>query len=267
MSDEKLYRIKTKEGAHVNTKVNEDGSRAALQFDDNNDLKGPVDLIEVDEDEYTREVIVEVERERRGIGEAIIEDAVLPAVENAIVDIIEKSVDAAFAAIGKLMSEKVIPAAKRKGAQIISEAKSKIDEKKLKEKTSELTIEANVSRTNKNDDASEAKYHSAEEVDTIIENMKVAALYLAAGIKELSNTIIVDDELDEDTRLKMQNELGKLTTGEVTAMIDMLLEEKNQGYLDAATIRLFSEFKKGNFIVGEKVVPISNYIEYSVKNS
>ena len=50
-------------------------------------------------------------------------------------------------------------------------------------------------------------------------------------------------------------------------MIDMLLKEKNQGYLDAATIRLFSEFKKGNFIVGEKVIPISNYIEYSVKNS
>ena len=63
MTGDKLYRIKTKEGAHVNEKVKDDGSRAAIQFDDENGLQGPVDLVEVDESEYTREVYVEVERQ------------------------------------------------------------------------------------------------------------------------------------------------------------------------------------------------------------
>ena len=68
MSDEKLYRIKTKEGAHINEKVKDDGSRAAIQFDNENGLQGPVDLVEVDEAEYMREVYVEVERQERSFG-------------------------------------------------------------------------------------------------------------------------------------------------------------------------------------------------------
>ena len=51
-TDEKLYRVVRKDGSHLNTKVNPDGTKSALQFtDDNNDLNGPVDLLEVDEKE------------------------------------------------------------------------------------------------------------------------------------------------------------------------------------------------------------------------
>ena len=47
-TDEKLYRVVRKDGSHLNTKVNPDGTKSALQFpDDNNDLNGPVDLLEV----------------------------------------------------------------------------------------------------------------------------------------------------------------------------------------------------------------------------
>ena len=49
MVREKVYIVKTKEGAHINKKMKADGSRAALQFDSENSLLGPVDLIEVDE--------------------------------------------------------------------------------------------------------------------------------------------------------------------------------------------------------------------------
>ena len=53
--DKKLYRVVRKKGSHVSTKINPDGTKVALQFtDDNNDLTGPVDLIEVDESEYIR---------------------------------------------------------------------------------------------------------------------------------------------------------------------------------------------------------------------
>ena len=37
--DDKLYRVVHKDGSHLNTKVNSDGTKSALQFtDDNNDL-------------------------------------------------------------------------------------------------------------------------------------------------------------------------------------------------------------------------------------
>ena len=54
-TDDKLYKVVRKDGSHLNTKVNPDGTKSALQFtDDNNDLNGPVDLIEVDEEELIR---------------------------------------------------------------------------------------------------------------------------------------------------------------------------------------------------------------------
>ena len=40
-TDEKLYRVVRKDGSHLNTKVNPDGTKSALQFpNDNNDLNG-----------------------------------------------------------------------------------------------------------------------------------------------------------------------------------------------------------------------------------
>lgn len=49
-TDKKLYRVIRKDGSHLNIKVNPDSTKSALQFtDDNNDLNGSVDLLEVDE--------------------------------------------------------------------------------------------------------------------------------------------------------------------------------------------------------------------------
>ena len=53
--DEKVYQVVKKRNSHINTKMNPDGSKAALQFsDENNGLTGPVDLIEVDREELVR---------------------------------------------------------------------------------------------------------------------------------------------------------------------------------------------------------------------
>lgn len=50
-TDKKLYRVIRKDGSHLNVKVNPDGTKSTLQFtDDNNDLNGSVDLLEVDEE-------------------------------------------------------------------------------------------------------------------------------------------------------------------------------------------------------------------------
>lgn len=123
MSSEKLYRVKTKEGAHINEKQKKDGSRAAIQFDDENGLQGPVDLIEVDESEYTREVYVEVERQERSFGQVVLEDAVAPAVADALTIILTRAVEVGIDAFGTWMSQTVIPAAKEKSAEIYDKAR------------------------------------------------------------------------------------------------------------------------------------------------
>ena len=61
--DDKLYRVVRKKGSHLNTKVNPDGSKSALQFtDEHNILNGPVDLKEVDEEELIRTEYIQVDR-------------------------------------------------------------------------------------------------------------------------------------------------------------------------------------------------------------
>lgn len=264
MSDDQLYRVKTKEGAHINEKVKEDGSRAAIQFDDDNGLQGPVDLIPVDESEYTREVYYEVERER-SFGQAILEDAVVPAVADALTIMLTRAAEAGINAFGNWMSQTVIPAAKAKGEALIDRAiesheakKAKKVEKKSAAVAVRKTTEVEAS-TLKTED--KTVIHTQEEVNQILNNMKFAALYIAAGIRELSNTAIADDGTDPEKTLVMQEKLKELSSGEVMNTIEFMLEDRNRDLLDQATIRLFEAFRQKDFIVEGEAVPISKYLE------
>ena len=210
MSEDKLYRIKTKEGAHINKKVKDDGSRAAIQFDDENGLQGPVDLIEVDESEFIRdrEVYVEVEHIERRFGRVIMEDAVVPAVADALTEILIRAVDVGIDVLTNWMSQKVIPAAKVKGGELIDKAKeahtSNKARKTIKKATSiAVQTNSNVLETIEKAEG-ETVVHTKEEVEQIINNMRFAALYIAAGIRELSNTVVIDDELDPEKELGIQ---------------------------------------------------------------
>ena len=67
-TDKKLYRVIRKDDSHLNIKVNPDGTKSALQFtDDNNDLNGSVDLLEVDEEELIRFEYISVSQADRSI--------------------------------------------------------------------------------------------------------------------------------------------------------------------------------------------------------
>ena len=71
-TDKKLYRVIRKDGSHLNIKVNPDSTKSALQFpDDNNDLNGPVDLLEVDEEELIRTEYISVPQTDRSIGDLL----------------------------------------------------------------------------------------------------------------------------------------------------------------------------------------------------
>ena len=110
-TDENLYRVVRKDGSHLNTKVNPDGTKSALQFtDDNNDLNGPVDLLEVDEEELIRTEYISVPQSERSLGERLIDEVVVPVIRDATTQLLEYGTEKAEIWI----EEKVVPVAKSK---------------------------------------------------------------------------------------------------------------------------------------------------------
>jgi len=251
---EKLYRVKTKKRAHLNEKVKEDGSKAAIQFDEENGLQGPVDLIEVDESEYTKEIIVEVERKERSIGNVVLEDVFVPAVTEALTVLMERAMDAGI----DVLSTKVIPAIKVKGAELLEKAKSSHIERKRK---SSKYPKQNTMRCalQKETLKQQPVHHSQEEVDQIINNMRLAALYIAAGIRELSNTVVTESGTPERA-LEMETKLKELSSEQVMNTINFMLEENNRDKLDQATLQLFEAFRNRELIVDGEAIPISTYL-------
>ncbi len=265
MSEDKIYRAKTKDGAHINEKVKDDGSRAAIQFDEENGLQGPVDLIEVDESEFIREKVVP----ERSFGQVMLEDAVAPAISDALTILLTRAVSAGIDAFGSWISNKVLPAAKAKSEELIKKSRESRAAKKRK-KDEQISTDV-VLQKEKNDVSSSVNkdvnpvFHTQEEVEMILNNMKFAALYIAAGIRELSNTVVTGDNLDPEKALEMQMKLKELSSGEVMRTIEFMLEEKNSQILDQATIQLFDAFRHKDFIVNGKAVPISRYFETMIE--
>lgn len=110
-ADDKLYRVVRKDGSHLNTKVNQDGTKSALQFtDDNNDLSVPVDLIEVDEKELVRTEYIQVPQEERSLGERLVDEVVIPVIRDATTQLLEYGTEKAEIWI----EEKAVPVAKVK---------------------------------------------------------------------------------------------------------------------------------------------------------
>lgn len=193
MANEKLYRLRSKDGSHFNEKTNEEGWNSAIQFDEENNLQGPLEYQEVDECEYTQ--VVEVERKQRTFGEVMIEDVVAPALADAVAYLFERAIDVGAEA----MKTKVIPAVKTKSAEFIDKVKTAHAERRAI-KADQTTSAVGTKKDSKIkaveilEKEKRKTQHTTEEVNQIVNNMKFAALYIAAGIRELSNTVVVDSD-------------------------------------------------------------------------
>lgn len=199
-TDENLYRVVRKDGSHLNTKVNPDGTKSALQFtDDNNDLNGPVDLLEVDEEELIRTEYISVPQAERSLGERLIDEVVVPVIRDATTQLLEYGTEKAEIWI----EEKVVPVAKSKvkagwenlklfisaikdfdkpikATQIVTEQKNTF-------KASEIEV------VNKVENQEEKKYAlSPEEVELLLDTARRSALMIAASLSILNNSVVMD---------------------------------------------------------------------------
>ena len=268
-TDDKLYRVVRKDGSHLNTKVNPDGTKSALQFtDDNNDLSGPVDLIEVDEEELVRTEYVRVSQEERSLGEQLVDEVFIPVIRDATTQLLEYGTEKAEMWI----EEKAVQAAKAKmkaGWENLKLFISAIkDSDKPIKATQIITEQKNTSKAseigvvNKVENQEEKKYVlSPEKVELLLDTARRSALMIAASLSILNNSVVMDDGTDPERIAMIQRGIEQLSSKDITTQIDLLLEDKNSGLIDDASISMLRAFRKGMFIGNGTPIPVSRYID------
>lgn len=252
-TDDKLYKVVRKDGSHLNTKVNPDGTKSALQFtDDNNDLNGPVDLIEVDEEELIRTEYIQVPQNKRSLGELLVDEVFVPVIRDATTQLLEYGTAKAETWI----EEKVVPVAKTKvkagwenlklfistikdsdkpikATQIIAEQKSASN-------SSEIEVVNKVECGNKD----EKKYVlSPGEVEILLDTARRSALMIAASLSILNNSVVMDDGTDPERVAMIQRGIEQLSSKDITTQIDLLLDNKNSGLIDESSIIMLRAFR------------------------
>lgn len=268
-TDDKLYKVVRKDGSHLNTKVNPDGTKSALQFtDDNNDLNGPIDLIEVDEEELIRTEYIQVPQNKRSLGELLVDEVVVPVIRDATTQLLEYGTAKAEIWI----EEKVVPVAKTKVKAgwenlklFISTIKDSdkpikvtqiIAEQKSASNSSEIEVVNKVECGNKD----EKKYVlSPGEVEILLDTARRSALMIAASLSILNNSVVMDDGTDPDRVAMIQRGIEQLSSKDITTQIDLLLDDKNSGLIDESSITMLRAFRDGMFIGNGTPIPVSRY--------
>ena len=270
-TDEKLYSVVRKDGSHLNTKVNPDGTKSALQFtNDNNDLNGPVDLLEVDEEELIRTEYISVPQAERSLGERLIDEVVVPVIRDATTQLLEYGTEKAEIWI----EEKVVPVAKSKvkaGWENLKLFISAIKDFDKPIKATQIVTEykntfkaSEIEVVNKAENQEEKKYAlSPEEVELLLDTARRSALMIAASLSILNNSVVMDDGTDLERIAMIQRGIEQLSSKDITTQIDLLLEDKNSGLIDDASISMLRAFREGMFIGNGTPIPVSRYTDAS----
>lgn len=270
-TDEKLYRVVRKDGSHLNTKVNSDGTKSALQFtNDNNDLNGPVDLLEVDEEELIRTEYISVPQAERSLGERLIDEVVVPVIRDATTQLLEYGTEKAEIWI----EEKVVPVAKSKvkaGWENLKLFISAIKDFDKPIKATQIVTEykntfkaSEIEVVNKAENQEEKKYAlSPEEVELLLDTARRSALMIAASLSILNNSVVMDDGTDLERIAMIQRGIEQLSSKDITTQIDLLLEDKNSGLIDDASISMLRAFREGMFIGNGTPIHVSRYTDAS----
>lgn len=270
--EDKLYRVVRKNGSHLNTKVNPDGSKSALQFtDDGNDLSGPVDLIEVDKAELIKTEYGQVPQEEHSQTDQFLEECICPVVRDFIAQVTASLLEYACAKTASLLKEKVFPIAKSKAKAGLQDLKlfisaPKGSDKPLKAsqgiaKQQKSSMTRGIKASNKVKNQEENKYVlSQEEFDILLDKAREKALELVTILKILNNSVIDDDGTDPKRIADIRGRIIELKSKNNTTLIGLVLKDKNSE-LDEETITMLKAFRNGMFIGNGTPIPISRYIE------
>ena len=255
------YELYIDEENHENIKVNEDGTRSAIQFtDEKNKLDGPLDYRKIDMDEvqeYSREGNIGL--------------LVKLAIDCIIVPIVNEGLKWGTDKILQYLHDKGIPAAKRNARQlkdnaglyiegikdVLSGKEPKINRILREEQMPENIADIDVSKERSTEEK------SAEEVQQLLETLKTSILVTAICIRTLTDVVVKDDGSNPGKIEENRKQLEAFATQEVMGQISLMLEERSRDLLDEGTRQLLKAFRNGNFIVDGKEVPIEHYLPIS----
>lgn len=276
--DDKYYRVVRKKGKHLVRSKKNDETLSGLQFDDvDNSMSGPIELIEVDEEEIQNAVVIQ---ERPTSGQMLIEEVVVPVISQAV----QKGLNIGFNYFERWLEEKAIPKTKKKAKEYSENAKKVMSgvrdglagkETKAarlireaedgKANGTQIVATENVSFATAKEEGHNSKEYketrSVEEVQELINAMRNSAITVATCIRILSNTVVKDKGESPELRLEMQKEHESLTTLEIMGQINQLLEDKNRNLLDQSSLMMLAAFRDGNFIVNGEPVPIRYFLK------
>lgn len=273
--DEKLYRVVRKKGSHINTKVNADGTKSAIQFsDEDNDLTGPLDIIEVDESEYIGadeiDYYVTQDNTPRTWKQIVMEDIVVPVAREAM----NQLLNIGMQRFEIWMDETAMPAAKRKAKKagenitlFFSALKSvikgeqpkvlQIIEAEQKKKNAGIQV-VGYENAESEEESAEIIEITKAELEKIIALTKRSAVTLVGCINVLKNAAVID--MTPEQKIEFESQLKSLTTEDLMTEIGLLLEERNRDILDATSLAILSAFRDGDFIIEGKKVPIQSFL-------
>ena len=84
---------------------------------------------------------------------------------------------------------------------------------------------------------------------------------IAASLSILNNSVVMDDGTDPERIAMIQRGIEQLSSKDITTQIDLLLEDKNSGLIDDASISMLRAFREGMFIGNGIPIPVSRYID------
>lgn len=267
--DDKLYRVVRKKGSHLNTKVNPDGSKSALQFtDEHNILNGPVDLEEVDEEELIRTEYIQVPQEERSLIERLVDEVAIPVIRDVTTQLLEYGTEKA----AMWIEDKVVPVAKAKVKagwgnlklfiSALNDSDKPIKAAKIIAEQKNTSNVSEIEIVNGVENQEEKKYAlSPEEVEILLDTARRNALIIAASLNILNNSVVMDDGTDPERIAMIQRGIKQLSSKDITTQIDLLLEDKNSGLIDDTSISMLKAFREGMFIGNGTPIPVSRYIE------
>lgn len=261
-TDGKLYKVYRSQDSHINTKVNEDGRKFAIQFDNkHNRLKGPVEIEEVDIHEI---MASQTPREINPYVQLILDEVVAPTLRYWF--------ELGTNKLLSYLSESGIPLVKQKiknfsdNKKIYFEGiKYGLADKETKASKILHQVEENksiepVELKNTQKQIFDKEFHSPEEIQQVIDTLKKSVFVTATCIRNLTNAIVFNDGTDSEKLETWKKQLEELCTKEVINHINLILEKKNADLLDEQSYQVLAAFSQGNLLVGGKSVPIAKYI-------
>lgn len=192
-------------------------------------------------------------------------------IENLFIPLIERFFDELEYRAEILLVDKVLPAAKSKGKDLIANTKPVIagikdgimgketrTEQILGEherrNTELVSSDVLVERKNENS----AEFVTPEEKARIVNNMRCYAILLANEIQRYSKLCVIKG-VKSDAYIEERKEFEKLMTKDTMDGIRLLLENKEQFCLDEVAINILSEFHSGYVVWEDKCLPIPNF--------